>query len=708
MALRVFSRFSLRIALTFGFGALSVAYAGSSSSKETLKAAKKIDSFIEEALGEQGMEREALVSDETFARRIYLDIVGRIPTYSAVSSFLRDKSASKRGDLIDSLLDSSGYASHFYNYWEDVLRIQSRDRRTIMVSYQDWIKQSLADNKPYDEFVRELISATGYVWDEPAVGYYLRDAGMPLDNMSNTAQVFLGTRMQCAQCHDHPFDSWTQLEYYHMAAYTFGVQSAYGGYRKVPEFMEFQQAARQIRLAEIKASGEDPRNARGGYRGSVAERRAIRDIFEPLGMEVTTSRKPLKLPDDYQYENGKPKQVIGAKTPFGEQAKVTRRDNPQEVYAKWMTSPENPRFTKVIANRLWKKALGVGLIEPVDDMREDTVASHPELMSYLEEVMADSGYDMKQYLRVLFNTRTYQSEAFGESPVPGEPYYFAGPSLRRMTAEQIWDSVLALAIPNIDARLGGDNQLINLRVGEAVLQDQVEKVKSLNGREIYAVIKRVGEMQTKFIEIEQTILSAVNQAETDDEKKELRQKLGEMRREKNKVIETLLAKVTGSEEIDKQEVRDEFDPTKSDYEDLVDRIGKRRAKQMVRYRKNLVRASEMVSPAPAGHFLRQFGESDREIIESSSDEAAIPQALSLLNGNLFSLVQNGESVLSRELKQSRGQKRLDVIFKSFYARAPTEAERNLVAAQIEKYGQYKGQSNVLLALLNSQEFRFIQ
>ena len=136
-----------------------------------LDAAQQIDLYIEEGLKTEGLERNEPVSDEFFVRRVYLDVVGRIPTYDELTEFMKSKSEDRRSELIDSLLSSEGYVSHHYNYWADVLRVKSRGRRTIMASYQDWIKESLRENQPYDEFVREMITSEGYVWDDPAVGY---------------------------------------------------------------------------------------------------------------------------------------------------------------------------------------------------------------------------------------------------------------------------------------------------------------------------------------------------------------------------------------------------------------------------------------------------------------------------------------------------------------------------------------------------------
>ncbi|MDQ8180612.1 DUF1549 domain-containing protein [Pelagicoccus sp. SDUM812005] len=668
------------------------------------EASARIDALVENALREQGLQRQDLTDDATFVRRIYLDIVGRIPTYREVEAFEASDSPDKRAELIDSLLESPGYASHFYNYWEDVLRIKSRGRKTVMVSYQDWVKQTLSENMPYDEFVRKLVSSSGFVWDDPAVGYYLRDAGMPLDNMSNTAQVFLGTRMQCAQCHDHPFDRWTQQEYYHMAAFTFGVKSSVNGYRNIPEFEAFQEVARYVRRAQLKEGVPMDRSNRGGI--SPGERRMIRDVFEPLVTEVTVSDRKLKLPEDYSYNDAKPNQVMAPRTPFGPEAKVGRRDNAQEVYANWLTSPENPRFAKSIANRLWKKAMGVGLIEPVDDIKDDTVPSHPELMDYLETLMVESGFDMKAYLRAIFNSRTYQSYVSDREPEAGEPFYYTGPVLRRMTAEQLWDSVLTLAIPDLDASGREDPQLTNLRVREMEMKSHVENVKELDGRELYAIVKRLGSVQENYLDLEKEFQQKLNATDDRQAKAALRREFNEIRREKNEAVDTLLAKATGNEPFDRREMLAELSETEDD--ESYEGMDRRDAKRLQRVRRNLVRASEVVSPAPPGHFLREFGESDRDIIGSSTDEAAIPQALSLLNGNLFNLINGQQSLLVQEMQSAGGKRRLDVVFKSFYARPPSEQERELVAAQLEKHGLRKAYQQVLLALLNSQEFRFIQ
>lgn len=681
---------------------------------EVSDAVSKIDSLVEAHLETLELERNGPISDEIFARRIYLDIAGRIPTYAELRDFLDSKSDEKRSLLIDTLLDSEAYVSSYYNYWADILRVKSRGRRTVMVSYQDWIKDSLRENLPYDEFVREMITSEGYVWDDPAVGYYLRDAGMPLDNMSNTAQVFLGTRMQCAQCHDHPFDKWTQKEYYHMAAYTFGLQSQLP-YGKVPLSQDFQKIQRSIVQKSLR-EGYTKEEARKKAQPSGAQRRVVRDLIQPMTAQAAEVERDLRLPDDYQYDNGRPNQKIAPQTPFGEEAVIGKKDDTREVYADWLTSVDNPRFSKVIANRLWKKAMGVGLIEPVDNLTDETVPSNPELMDYLISVMIDSEFDMKHYLRVVFNTRTYQSEVSSEAPESDQNYPFQGPILRRMTAEQLWDSMLTLAVLDLDERVGIETQLRRARQDEQRMQDRVDRLENLDSATVFGLAKHLTELETRFLEYERDYRKKLQNAESDKEKNELRKDYRKTRAQKNQATEIMLAKLNGE---DTSGMTQAFYAMESgamnasymgsDTEDLEELKEMRRDPRWRGLPTNMVRASEVISPAPPGHFLRQFGQSDREIIESSNQEASITQALRLLNGESLNWLMKPHSTLNYELQKERIPKRkMDIIFQSFFARVPTASERELIGAQFQSSSKGRGYRQLLAALINTQEFRFIQ
>ncbi|HLQ45192.1 MAG TPA: DUF1549 domain-containing protein, partial [Planctomycetaceae bacterium] len=190
-----------------------------------LRSAAKIDALAEAGLKKAGQKPNEIATDEHFVRRAYLDITGTIPTSKQADTFLRNKAESGRVVLIDSLLNRPGYASQMYNWMADILRLVDRsDNNNYLRPYSDWVKECVQDNEPWDSMVHDMLTAEGRVWEEPAVGFVLRDPGMPLDNLNNAVRIFLGTRIGCAQCHDHPFDRWTQKEFYSMAAFTAGIE----------------------------------------------------------------------------------------------------------------------------------------------------------------------------------------------------------------------------------------------------------------------------------------------------------------------------------------------------------------------------------------------------------------------------------------------------------------------------------------------------
>lgn len=201
--------------------ACCVAAAGSSFAAEDAVVAK-IDELLAAHWQEHGVEASKPASDEVFVRRAYLEIAGRIPTRSEALEFFRSQKADKRKQLVDTLLDGDGYAQHFFRFWADILRAQTRANggQGVYISprYVELLKRRIRENQHYDDFVYELVSARGAVWNNPGIGYYARDIGMPLDNLALTSRIFLGARIECAQCHDHPFDKWKQMDFYRLAA----------------------------------------------------------------------------------------------------------------------------------------------------------------------------------------------------------------------------------------------------------------------------------------------------------------------------------------------------------------------------------------------------------------------------------------------------------------------------------------------------------
>ncbi len=596
----------------------SSAWAGHGDKSRLIRErSREIDRLVEANWTKHKVDGSPYINDQVFMRRAYLDIVGTIPSGREAIEFINVKNPHKRQILIDYLLDTEGYVSHYYNYWADILRLQSQINNIDLHNYVSWVKESLRENKPYDKFVYELITAKGRVWENGAAGYYLRDRGMPLDNTANTVAIFLGTQIGCAQCHDHPFEDWTQRQFYEMAAFTHGVNPR-GVDSGSPR--DFQKKRREVtqRMTNRNLTPEEQRLVRRLIQANVW------NVQDPAG-----GKSRLKLPSDYQYDNGKPGELISPKVIYGSQAGSSSRQTSRELYARWMTSSKNPFFAKVIANRLWKKVMGVGLIEPVDAI-EGAEASNPELLQFLTEEMIRLDFDMKEYVRLLMNTDLYQRRAVYQETLE-EAYHFPGPTLRRMTAEQLWDSLVTLSMDKPET--GKYEELIRPRY------DQVN-LETISADRI----------------IQLGLASSKKQA-------------------KNRMMM------------------------------------KQKAQQRSKSGPSLYRASEMRQPSPGNHFLRDFGQSDRNLIEGSNTDPNVTQILTLLNGRHHFQIIRGGSLISDELARVKDspKNRARVIYLSVLGRDPAPDEFRLALNLFKQEKQVTAGDRALVwILLNTPEFMFIQ
>jgi len=554
-------------------------------------------------------------SDAIFVRRVYLDIAGTIPTFQQTNHFLQSKEPDKREKLIDELLSSEGYASHSFNYWADIFRYKDQLSNDVRgESYRQWIKQSLAGNKPWNKLVYQMMTAEGLVWDNPATGYLQRDPGMPLDTMNNTIRIFLGTRIGCAQCHNHPFDRWTQKDFYQMAAFTFGTDTGTSGGDK--RFWEKDPGERLRKDYEkIEQEEEDRRN--NSYRFDRMMNVNMRIVSDHIEKKIT-------LPKDYAYDDAKPEEAIEPKTLFGSPADIRQGESPRRAFARWLVSKDNQRFAKTIANRLWKQLFGIGQIDPVDDMMDSTVAENPELMDFLESEMKRLDFDMKEYLRIILNSETYQREASFHDVTSEEPFHFAGPMLRRMTAEQVWDSFLTLAVHPVGYR---------------------EIPASITTNLLHVDLKQVSAKE---------LLNAENKANEAEGKKQK--------------VQSLYM-----------------------YEGVL-----------------LARASELPSPVPANHFLRMFGQSDRELISASSTSGSVPQILVMFNGPIsHMLLEKDSTIYTNIMRRTTVPNGIRTIFQTVLSRDPDQEELALATAEIKEKGM-AGYGNVVWSLVNTREFLFVQ
>jgi len=659
-------------------------------------AAAKIDALVEQGLRNNNQKPNPTIGDTRFVRRSYISIAGRIPTLEEFVRFTKSTVPDKRSALISELLDSRGYVSNYYNFWADILRIQTKHPNLAFrnvpsgQSYIDWVKSALRTNKPYDKMVRELLVANGGLWDRNngAVGYYFRDFGMPLDHMSNTAQIFLGTQIQCAQCHDHPFDKWKQKEFYELAAYTHGQ-----GNMTSPKFGPFN---RELPRTEITA---------GQQQMKLISRQAMYELGN-------TGDGNIKLPKDYQYENGKPNERVNAAPLYGtakpvrykKQAVVEKKgkkyqdrevgyasayndgntgNNARSVFADWVTAKENRRFNTVIANRLWKQVMGLGLIEPVDDLRDDSTPSNPALMKHLEGMIVALDYDMKAFLQILHNTKTWQRSATRIEPVPGEAYHFEGPVLQRLSAEQLWDSLLVLTKNNVERpQPSAPSPLFELR-------DQVKKRSPKDYAQLAKQIPtKYGQDEANGGAIYRKMLENKNDANNTFSIEEFRKKInGEIRQLDKERRQALKRK---------------------DQAKLKTILKKLTDKRTLLAANTHFRAAEMSNPLPPNHFVRTFGGSDRTLIQNASDEASIAQVLSMLNGFVdhFVLNQRG-SVLHRNLTAAKSKdEKIRVAFRSILCREPSGSELAMMRPEIGEGP--RDCDNMIWALINTHEFMALQ
>ncbi len=662
-----------------------------------------IDQTVEKDLISDDLKPFPITDDATFLRRTYIGIIGRIPTYQEATKFLNDKHPDKRALLIDSLVYSPGYESKTFNYWADLLRLHSNADQ-YGLGWHVWLRDSVAQNKPYDKMVYEMLSASGHASKNPAVGYYLRDRNMLLDNISNTVQVFLGTQIGCAQCHDHPFEDWTQKQYYQLAA--FGANIDYKSEtarKKIQETaihiakeqgMDFKDTQQRKNKLNDKKSKKAKNKKQNNQRRNLIRKltRDLKTIFRrfPRNEIAINNTKFLKLPDDYQYNDGKPGDTVAPKPIFQEIPNIHQGENRLENFAKWVTDPKNPQFTKTIANRLWQHVYGYGLAEPLDNWTDRTKVSHPEALAIVEKILHKNNYNIRETLRILYHTQLFQRAVSHAEVAQGSVYAFQGPILRRLSAEELHDSFLTLEKGNLDHQR---NYSLNQRWN--AYTKSIDSLLTASPETILKIDELADQNEKKLNSYKAEIRklkAAQTQATGDglpDKAKELQNKIRDLYRKTKMVQKQSLAKA--SKDI----------PMAAS---MVQMASMNNLK--TKNNKGLLRASEKPSPSRGGDFLSRFGASDRNTPNAAHTDASVPQTLTLLNGREILSVTDRKGTLPNLLaKADSSKQKLNILFITIYSRYPTDAE-------VTKFIQYMTnpkQTQVLAkAMLNSKRFLFLQ
>lgn len=353
--------------------------------------ARRVDELLTQRWSTEGVQPAAVASDAEFLRRAYLDLTGAIPRVSEARQFLADSAPDKRARLIDRLLDSPAHPTHLANTWRGFMLPPNVDiaQQNNVVGVQRWLRNQFADNLRYDRMVGDLLVATGGGDTGPALFYTALEV-QPEKLAATTSRIFLGLQIDCAQCHDHPFDRWTQRDFWGYAAF----------------FAQLRQPDSPDAVTAV----------------------SLQDL----------NQGEVKLPDSDE--------VVPPKYPGGATVDPDARGTRRQQLTIWLASRDNPYLARAAVNRVWALLFGRGLVEPVDDLGPHNPPSHPELMQELSLYLVDIGFDLRELLRTLANTRAYQlSSRWEGDDLPAEELLARMP-VKTLSAEQLYDSLARLLL----------------------------------------------------------------------------------------------------------------------------------------------------------------------------------------------------------------------------------------------------------------------
>jgi hypothetical protein len=362
--------------------------------------AARIDRHVAAGYAARGAVPAPPADDAEYIRRVYLDVAGRTPSAWEVREYLADKSPDKRRKVVDRLLDGPHYSANFARVWRELLLPQNNNQtaRFFAPQIESWVRVRLREDRPYDAMVRELLTAAvvpgngpratpggGAAFDQGAAAFYQANELLPENIASAASRIFLGVKLECAQCHDHPFAQWKKNQFWEYAAFFSGLRP------------------------QVRQQG----------------------AFSPA--QDNAERHEIKIPNT--------ETVVQARYLDGKQPTWGKKPNARKTLAEWMTAKDNPYFARAAANRVWAHFFGVGIIDPVDDLGTDTLPSHPELLDELAAELVKHRFDLKFLIRAITASKTYQLTSTATHESQNEPQAFARMMLKGLTPEQVFDSL---------------------------------------------------------------------------------------------------------------------------------------------------------------------------------------------------------------------------------------------------------------------------
>lgn len=354
-----------------------------------------VDKFTAKKWKQLGLVPSDLCSDEQFIRRAFIDITGTLPTPKQVTEFVADRDAAKRDKLIDKLVETPEYAYYFASKWADILRVKRRqqvDRAQGTFAFHEWIREQVANDTPYSEFVRAIIASTGDERKSPPTVWY-KEIDKAEQFVDDISQVFLGQRLSCANCHHHPYERWSQDDYWSLAAF----------YARV--------GRKEVRLPNADPNRQDNR---------------VQTVYIRTTGNVTNKRT---------------QKAAETKPLDGDPMVISTDEDPRQKLVDWMVDPKNPFFAKTVANRYWAHFFGRGIVDPLDDMRITNPPSNPELLDALAQTVIDNKFSLKTLIKTICKSRTYQLSSAPNEFNKHDKQAYARYYPKRLQAEVLLDAL---------------------------------------------------------------------------------------------------------------------------------------------------------------------------------------------------------------------------------------------------------------------------
>ena len=670
-----------------------------------------------------------VIDDLAYLRRATLDLIGRIPTIAEISAFERESAGDRRAKLIDRLLDHPRFAERWTVFYADMLRVRSQqDGGPQLLAY---VNRSVAQGKPYDEMARELIATNGRPENTPAAGFALGDAANPMALAGATAQIFLGVRVQCAECHDHPFDDWKQKEFYELAAY-------FGTIKRV----EQGKNIKRIYTTEGKETAVKwpPEREQAPKRDGVAPKfpfemvnyttkphfiSRLEDRRKPdtAGLSAVAAKKALdELVDGFSVKQALRDSKSEADVLAEAKAAAKQGDDGRSVYvqsedrkklAAMITDPRNPYFARAFVNRVWAELVGRGFIEPLDDISAYNAIRHPQTLQFLAQEFIASGYDLRSLVKLTMLTETYQrghlAAGVSVADVARAEESFTATRARRMLGEVLFDSVSAAGHLLTHKWPEGANvrevkRQVRISLAPAAMLDAAED-KTTNQPAMMAMAKP-GQAPAPY----------------DLEKGATLDFEALLKPEKMKKGEDKFADVLTESKMD-------LEMNKKMEDDAIEAVRQARIRLLrsgnaERFRLETVSALvddnpkfdttlRMATPAPAAHFLRVFGQPARDNLGEFRDESpSLRQELMMLNGKAtheasrVGPLEPVHALISGP--NANAGKAVEFVYLEILTRRPTAEELSEARAVIAAgKDPADGLADLRWAMLNSHEFRYL-